>query len=129
MASTPSVGALIDSMYDLREAKRALESKIEDIDKVYRQHEEELMKKLDDSGLDKASGKLASASISSTNVGNVTDWETLYKYIKRTNNFQLLQRRLSDPAYRELMELKGTVPGVQPFIRKRLNLTTRKENI
>jgi hypothetical protein len=35
---------------------------------------------------------------------------------------QLYYRRVSDPAYRELLETKGVVPGIQPFTKTKLNL-------
>jgi hypothetical protein len=36
--------------------------------------------------------------------------------------FHLLQKRVSEPAYRELLEKGKKVPGVQPFTARKLNL-------
>ena len=73
-------------------------------------------------GTDKGAGKLASASISSVVVGNLDDADKFFAYVKKTGYFHLMQRRLSDPAIRELLASKGSIPGVTPFTKVRLNL-------
>lgn len=120
--SKTSVGALIDSLYQLRESKRKLEDEIKGIATQFSALEEQLMEKLDAEGMDKATGKLASVSISSSVAADVEDWETFYGFIKKTGYFHLLERRVSSAAYRELLEAGKKVPGVQPFTKKRLNL-------
>lgn len=116
------IGPTIDKLHALREKKRALEAEVKKIEGEYAGLEEQLMEKLSADGLDKATGKAASVSITSNVVGNVVDWDALNKYIKRTGYFHLYQRRVSDPACRELFETKGSIPGVEPFTKKRLNL-------
>ena len=54
-------------------------------------------------------------------VAGVTDWDKLYAFIKKKNYFHLLQRRVSDPAWRELIEQGKKVPGTTGFTKKRLN--------
>lgn len=124
LTSDGTIGSRIDSLSQLREDKRALEEKIKIIEESYRELEEALMEDLKKQGMDKATGKKATVSISSTVVGNLVDDEKFYAYVKRTGYFHLLQRRLSDPAIRELLESKGSIPGVEPFVKKRLNLRT-----
>ena len=48
------------------------------------------------------------------------------QHISRTKAWHLLQRRVSDPAYRELLELGKKVPGVEPFNKRTLSVTTTK---
>lgn len=117
-----NIGALVDEMFALREAKRALEAQVAGIEKDYAALEEQLMSKLDAEGTDKAAGKKATVSITSTVVGNVTDWDAFGAYIIKNKYLHLLQRRVSDPAARELFELKGKIPGCEPFTKRRLNL-------
>lgn len=116
------LGGQIDELHNLREQKRELEAKVTEIETRITAAQEALLERLEEDGVDKASGKKATVSISSSTVGNVTDWDALNKYIKKTGFFHLYQRRLSDPAVRELFEQKGSIPGVQPFTKKRLNL-------
>lgn len=54
-------------------------------------------------------------------VAQVTDWDAFYAYIYKNKFGHLLQRRVSDPAWRELMEQGKKVPGTTPFTKKRLN--------
>lgn len=116
------LGKIIDAMYELREKRRVLEAESAKLEAEYKEQEELLMQRMEAEGTDKATGKKAGASITSGIVANVTDWEAVEKFIKRTGNFQLFQRRVSDAAYRELMESKGAVPGMEPFVKKRVNL-------
>lgn len=118
------IGPMIDHMAKLREDKRALEAQIKTIETEYAAVEGVLLEELKKQGMDKATGKLASASISSTVVGNLIDAPALHAYIKKTGYFHLLQQRLSDPACRELFDSKGpkAIPGVEPFTKERVNL-------
>lgn len=115
-------GAMIDKMWELREKKRALEASIKDLDGQIADVESQLMEDMEANGVDKMTGKAASVSISSTVVANVEDWDKFLAWIYKTKNGHLLQRRVSDPAWREMTEIKGVVPGTQPFTKKRLNL-------
>lgn len=115
-------GAMIDKMWELREKKRALEASIKDLDGQIADVESQLMEDMEANGVDKMTGKAASVSISSTVVANVEDWDKFLAFIYKTKSGHLLQRRVSDPAWREMSEIKGVVPGTQPFTKKRLNL-------
>jgi len=117
-----SLGAQIDKMWDIREKKRSLEASIKDLDGQLATIEAELMEDMEANGVDKMTGKHAGVSITSNTVAHVTDWDELWKFILKTKNTQLLQRRVSDPAYRELLEMGKKVPGAEAFAKKRLNL-------
>ena len=67
-------------------------------------------------------GKFATASVTSSVVGHVTDWDKFNAYVKKTGFFHLYQKRLSDASVRELFEQGKKVPGCEPFTKKRLNV-------
>lgn len=119
-----TIGSRIDTMYDLREQKRELEAKVKVLDEEYKAIETELLEALEREGTSKGSGQRASASVTVSVVGQITDVEAMNAYIKRSGNFQLYQQRLSTPAVRELLETKGAIPGVTPFNKVTLNLRT-----
>lgn len=119
---TGNLGDMIDTLATLRDKKRDLQAQVDATEGEYRGIEEELMERLGREGVSASRGTLASCSITSSVTGNVTDWEAFNKYVKKTGYFHLYQRRISDAAYRELMESKGSVPGVEPFTKRRLNL-------
>lgn len=122
-AKKVSIGTRIDGLNTLREQKRVLETQVKMIEEKYKAEEEELILQMEAEGVDKSTGKTASAGISTNIVANIVDWDALTKYIKKTGYFHLLQHRVSDPAARELFETKGAVPGLEPFTKKRLTLT------
>lgn len=119
-----TIGAMTDKLIELREAKRELEAKITVIEAESEEVTQALIAKLDAEGTDRGAGKLGTVSVTSSIVANVTDWEKFYAFIKKTGYFHLLQRRPADAAFRELLETKGVVPGVEPFSKRRLNLRT-----
>jgi hypothetical protein len=78
-------------------------------------------------GLDKASGSLASASLSETEVPAVKDWTKLMRFIKKNHAYHLFERRLAKSSWQEEVEVRNgrPLPGVEPFTKIGLNLTTR----
>lgn len=115
-------GVAVDQLIKLREKKRDLEASVKSLEGQIEDMQSQLLEQMEASGTDKLSGKLGTASISTSVVANVEDWDALYPYIAKNKLWHLLQRRVSDPAYRELLDAGKKVPGVQPFNKKRLNL-------
>jgi len=105
----------------LRERKRKLSAGVDKLDALLAANEQAIIERLDGMGVNKfAVGKL-SFSISENTVGNVEDWDGLYGYIKANNAFHLIQRRLANAAYKELLDMGDELPGVVPFTKRTLN--------
>ena len=121
-AQPPSTGALIDQHWAAREEKRRLEEQAKEVEVKIKQIEEVLLERMDAEGLEKATGTKASVSISTSVVADVQDWDLLWPYIAKNKLFHMIQRRVSDPAYRELLDMGKKVPGVLPFTKRKLNL-------
>jgi vacuolar-type H+-ATPase subunit H len=119
-----SIGQLIDRMDEIRDAKRKLAEQEKVLTDEYNTVKQELLERFDKEGMEKATGTRASASASKVVVANVVDYEKFCAYVKKTGHFHLFQRRISDPAFRELYEIsKGKgVPGLEPFIKLDINL-------
>jgi len=123
-AKTPSLGAQVDTLWELREQKKALTAQVSELDERIAGAEDALLQAMGEQGLDKLTGRNATASSTRSTTASVEDWDSFYAYIHKNRYYHLLQRRVSDPAYRELLEAGKKVPGVQPFIKTRLNLRT-----
>jgi len=123
-ARPASTGALIDQLWAAREEKRTLEAQVKEVEATIDDLQKNLMERLEAEGLDKATGTKGSVSISTNTVAAVEDWDAFWAYIIKNKYTHLLQRRVSDPAYRELLEAGKKVPGVQPFMKRTLNLRT-----
>ncbi len=121
-SAAPTLGADIDDLFELREKKRKLEASIKDLEGRAAIIEARLMESMDEVGLDKMTGRKASVSVTTTVMANVEDWDAFLAFIYKNKAGHLLQRRVSDPAWREMVEIKKVVPGTQPFTKKRLNL-------
>lgn len=80
-----------------------------------------LLKKMDSEGLSRTANGQASVSINEDTVPDVMDWEQLYQHIMETQDFSLIQRRVSSTAYKELLKLGEAVPGLQPRVVRRIN--------
>jgi hypothetical protein len=115
-------GKLIDQYWAAREEKRRLEAEVKEVETVMADLEQKLMESMESEGLEKATGTKASVSISTSTVADVKDWDSFWAYIFKNKYSHLLQRRVSEPAYRELLEAGKKVPGVEPFNKRKLNL-------
>ena len=109
--------AIKDEMTALNAQLKDLRAQESDVDIA-------LLKKLDAEGLSRTATEVASVTINEEPVPDVADWDALYAHIISTNDFSLLQRRVSSTAYRELLKLGENVPGLQPREIRRINFRT-----
>lgn len=117
-----TIGQATDEMWALREKKRELEASVKEVETKMKELEGVVFDLMDAQDTRRAEGKSASVSINESTVGNVEDWDAVWTYIAKNKYFHLVQRRLSDPALRELWELGKVVPGVQPFKKRTLSV-------
>ena len=123
-----TVGSIIDKLDAVREKRRALAEQDKKLEAEYLELEKALMERYDQEGLSKSTGRRATASISEIVVAQC-DWDKAWPLIAK--NPQLVQRRISDPAFRELYEYKGAKfmekYGFTPFVKRKINLRSIKE--
>ena len=117
-----TMGSTIDSLWAKREEKREAESKVKVIESEIAAIEESLMERMDKEETSKSQGTKASVSITMATVANVEDWAAFHAFVAKNKYFHLLQKRVSDPAVRELWDAGKKVPGVQPFSKRKLNI-------
>lgn len=121
-AKPRTLGAMIDALDDAREVKRALAVQVKEAEAVFNDLAAEIIAKMDAEDTRKGEGKKAGASITEVVVAEIEDFDTFWAYARKNNYGHLFQRRISDPAFRELYEKKGAVPGLKPFTKRNLNL-------
>ena len=120
-----TIGQKIDSIFDLHKKKQTLNTQIKELEGQIKTFESELMEDMAAQGVDKMSGTKATVSITTSTVANVEDWNDFLAYVYKMKYGHLLQRRVSDPAYRELLGQGKKIPGVSPFTQERLNIRVR----
>ncbi len=120
----PSIGVQIDTLITMREEMRKLNRQAEKIKEVFDADSETLRLAMIDQGMAKATGLLGTVSLKEMVIAHVKDWDRVYNYILRNKAFHMLQKRISEPAFREAVELrKGKkIPGIEPFTKKGINL-------
>lgn len=123
-----SLGARIDEIYALKQQKRELEERAEEMGRRISAAETDLLEVMEESGTQKATGLRASASITESVVPQVEDWDEFYKFIRRNNAFELLQRRPAVEAWREhaAARREQTVPGTVPYIKRQVSVRVSK---
>lgn len=108
-------GACADLYYQLRERRLEAQKQVEAIEVQEKALKEHLINTLPKSEASGVAGKLARVTVVVKQVPQVEDWNKFYKHVKKTGDFELLQRRLGDTAIRERWENGKSVPGVKSF--------------
>jgi len=108
-----TLGESIDALYTARAARLAKAKEVKDLQVVESKAKAEVLKLLGEAGLEKASGKLATAGILTDDVPYIKDWDAVYGYIKANDRFDLLQKRIGTVAWRDLFNDGILVPGTE----------------
>lgn len=119
-----SLGEEIDALWEQRERIRQLESEVTSLNHQYSRAEAKLRERMVQENVTKAAGNRGIVSVTTSVVPTVKDWEKFHAFIRKHNYFHLLDRRASVTGCRELFETKGMIPGVEPFVKEKLRLTT-----
>ena len=86
-----------------------------------RELESQISIRTQEQGLDKISNDVCTISLRNEIVPTVEDWDQLHEHITDTGQFELLQKRVSATAYRELIAAGMDVPGVKSTELTRIN--------
>lgn len=128
----PTLGSLADQMWNLKQKKKDADAVVKAIEADIAALEVTIIEMLDSQDTRKAEGKQASISITSSIQPSTEDWDSFIKFVaagKRNDKnayLHLVQRRVSVDAYRELLSLGVNVPGIAPFTKRSLSVTTLK---
>lgn len=110
-----TLGRAADKLYEIKQERLALQKEVDALKADEHTLREHIINTLPKSQASGVAGKLCQVSIVKKGVPTVRDWDKLYKHIKKTGDFDLLQRRLSPPAVKERWEDQKKVPGVEQF--------------
>jgi hypothetical protein len=121
MNENTTINELIEKRAEVKQSMDSLNREL----KVLRETQDHLdvllLKKMDAEGLSRTANQQASVSINEDTVPDVTNWEEVQQYVIATEDFSLIQRRISSTAYKELLKLGEAVPGLQPRTIRRIN--------
>ncbi len=121
MPKTPA--ACADKLKELEDAKKKAQKVADAIGSEHYAVEQHLIGLLEASGAKGVIGNRSKATLKEKEVPTLKDPEKFYAYVKKTGQFNLIQRRLANAAVRELWEDGKKVPGIDRFIHKFIGLT------
>jgi hypothetical protein len=110
-----SLAQCADLLYTTREERLAKQKEVDALTARESALKEHLINNLPKSDASGVAGKLARVTIVTQAIPRVENWDKLYAYIKKTNSWELLQRRLGDKAVQERWDEGKNVPGVESF--------------
>ena len=116
-----NINELIEARSEVKDTIAGLNAQLKDVNKLKEELDYQLLNKLDEQGLSRTANDKASVSINADTVPEVTDWDAFYSYVLEQQDFSLLQRRISSAAYKELLKLSASIPGLQPREIRRIN--------
>ena len=111
--STTDLGSAIDALYNLREMRLGYERKAKELKTQETEARNAILATLEASGLQKASGHVATCGVKVSTIPIVTDWDQVFTYIKDHDRFDLVQKRISVLAWRETYDNEGLIPGTE----------------
>lgn len=110
-----TMGACADRLYELRQKRLEEQKKVDLIEAEEKALKEHIIQNLPKSEASGVAGKVARVTVVTKEVPQVDDWDSFYKYVKRTGAFDLMQRRLTEAAVKERWEAGEEIPGVKHF--------------
>jgi hypothetical protein len=119
-----TLGERIDALQRLKAKKKEAEVAVSQINEQISLAEADLIEWMDEQGVVQSTGHLARATVDKKTLPHVTDWDEFHKYILENKYVHLLERRPSVSGCREIFENAHTIPGVVPFVKRIVRLTS-----
>ena len=125
MTEESNINELINKLADARESINSLVDKRKGFVQKKMDLESRLVAVMEDQGIDRTANDRATISVKTETMPSAEDWDQIYKHILATEQFELLHRRLSAQAFREILALGQAVPGVRSTDVVRINYRSR----
>ena len=110
---TTTTDDLLNRLTEIRNSLKALQETERDLKRTKNDLESRIIANLERQGIDRVGNGSCTVSIKKETVPTVEDWDTVQKYIRETGRFELLHKRMSAAAFREILQMELGVPGVR----------------
>lgn len=127
MPDPTPVGELIDIYYRVREERKIIRERDKELTRKMDVLQLAIIEKLDAERSDLGRGKVATGSVQENIIGTMKDYESFSQFVYRHKALHLLDKRINSAAYRKELEVRGEVPGVEPFTKRVLSVTKRSK--
>lgn len=108
-----TLAALADEYHLTREARLAKEKEVDELSSRETALKKELIDNISKQQATGVAGKLVRISVVTKPKPSVKDWDALWAYVVRRKRYDLIQRRVSDTAVKEMWADGKEVPGVE----------------
>ena len=113
MSEDKNLNTLLDELASIRGEIKSLQEQEKVLKLRQNDLDSEIIRKMEDQGLDQIANDVCTVSKKIDVVPTVEDWDVVHQHILDTKQFELLQKRMSATAYRELIAMEPSVPGVR----------------
>lgn len=118
---------VVDLLYATEQERFALQHKVDRLKSIESACEQALIDRIDLKEAKGATGRVASVEIEVKRVPVAVDWDKLLRHVRKTGEFEFLQRRLSTKAVEERWEAGKAVPGTGVLNVKTVHLRKLKK--
>ena len=115
----------MNMLADTRAKLKVLLEKEKELKNVQNALEAEIAADMESQGLTQTGNEICTISLKTETVPTVEDWDVLHQHISDTGRFELLQKRMSATAYRELIAMEPSVPGVRSTELTKVNFRSK----
>ena len=116
---------LLTELTEVRTNLKGLQEKERGFKSRKMELEAKIVSTLKQQGIDRVGNDGCTVSIKEEIVPTVQDWDKVYKYLIQTKQFELIQKRMSATAFRELLQMGMNVPGVKATELTRVNFRSK----
>ncbi len=116
---------LLTELTEVRTNLKGLQEKERGFKSRKMELEAKIVSSLRQQGIDRVGNDSCTLSIKEEIVPTVQDWDEVYKYLIQTKQFELIQKRMSATAFRELLQMGMNVPGVKATELTRVNFRSK----
>ena len=120
-----NLNTLLDELASIRGEIKSLQEQEKVLKLRQNDLDSEIIRKMEDQGLDQIANDVCTVSKKIDVVPTVGDWDVVHQHILDTKQFELLQKRMSATAWRELLQMGQAVPGVKATELTKINFRSK----
>ena len=125
MSKDKNLNTLLDELASIRGEIKSLQEQEKILKLRQNDLDSEIIRKMEDQGLDQIANDVCTVSKKIDVVPTVEDWDVVHQHILDTRQFELLQKRMSATAWRELLQMGQAVPGVKATELTKINFRSK----
>jgi len=125
LKNIPNLDDKMNMLNDTRQQLKTLQAQEKTLKDTQNYLEAEIAADMAKQGLTQTGNDVCTISLKTETVPTVEDWDVLHQHISDTGRFELLQKRMSATAYRELIAMEPSVPGVRSTELTKVNFRSK----